>query len=118
MTCEDVLEKNLRFLTRAKSFDTAIVVSPWLSAPATLDRLEGVTVRIVVNDEVIAENDLDGMLFPSDELVSFHWRVMTLEPGDLISTGTPDAGVIESGDHVRTEVEGVDVLEADVVGYS
>lgn len=118
MTCEDVLEKNPRFLTRAKSFDTAIVVGPWLSAPATLDRLADVTVRTVVNDEVISENDLDGMLFPPDELVSFHSRVMTLEPGDLVSTGTPGAGVIEPGDRVRAEVDGVGVLEADVVGPS
>lgn len=118
MTCEDVLAENPRFLTRAKSFDTAIVVGPWVSAPATLDRLADVTVRTVVNDEVVAENDLDGMLFPPDELVSFHSRVMTLEPGDLISTGTPGAGVIEHGNRVRAEVDGVGVLEADVVGPS
>jgi 2-keto-4-pentenoate hydratase/2-oxohepta-3-ene-1,7-dioic acid hydratase in catechol pathway len=133
VTCEDVLARNPRFLTRAKSFDTAIVVGPWLSAPATLDRLADVTVRTVVNGETVAENDVDGMLFPPDELVSFHSRVMTLEPGDLLSTGTPGAGVIEPGDRVRAEIDGLAedtsaarrtrsggacVLEADVVGPS
>jgi 2-keto-4-pentenoate hydratase/2-oxohepta-3-ene-1,7-dioic acid hydratase in catechol pathway len=41
---------------------------------------------------------------------------MTLERGDLISTGTPGAGVIEAGDTVRAEVDGVGALSADVVG--
>ena len=115
MTAEDVLQRNPRFLTRAKSYDTFLVVGPWLSAPATVDRLDDVTVRTVINDEVAAEKTLDRMLFSPPELVAFHSRVMTLEPGDTISTGTPGAGVIEDGDTVRAEVDGVGVLEADVV---
>lgn len=115
VTAEDILERNPRFLTRAKSFDSFLVVGPWLSAPATDDRLDDVTVRTVINDEPVAENTLDRMLFSPPELVSFHSDVMTLEPGDLISTGTPGAGVIEPGDTVRAEIDGVGVLEADVV---
>ncbi|MWV64076.1 fumarylacetoacetate hydrolase [Halorubrum sp. JWXQ-INN 858] len=115
MTAEDVLERNPRFLTRAKSYDSFLVVGPWISAPADPDRLDDVVVRTVVNDEVVSENTLDRMLFSPPELVSFHSDVMTLRPGDLISTGTPGAGVIEDGDTVRAEVDGVGVLEADVV---
>ena len=115
VTAEDVLERNPRFLTRAKSYDTFCVVGPWVSAPATVDRLEEVEVRTVVNDDTIAENTLDRMLFSPPELISIHSRVMTLQVGDLISTGTPGAGVIEDGDTVRAEVDGVGVLEADVV---
>lgn len=115
VTAEDVLERNPRFLTRAKSYDSFLVVGPWISVPATRDRLADVAVRTVVNDEVVAENTLDRMLFSPPELVEFHSRVMTLEPGDLISTGTPGAGVVEDGDTVRAEVDGVGVLEADVV---
>lgn len=118
MTAEDVLQRNPRFLTRAKSFDSFLVVGPWLSAPASVDRLAGTTVRTIINDEVIAENTLDRMLFSPPELVAFHSDVMTLDPGDLISTGTPGAGVIEDGDTVRAEVDGVGVLEADVVRES
>ncbi|WP_418280188.1 fumarylacetoacetate hydrolase family protein [Halorubrum sp. DTA98] len=115
MTAEDVLQRNPRFLTRSKSYDTFLVVGPWLSAPATIDRLDDVTVRTVINDETVSEKTLDRMLFSPPELVAFHSRVMTLEPGDVISTGTPGAGVIEDGDTVRAEVDGVGVLEADVV---
>ena len=115
MTAEDVLQRNPRFLTRAKSYDSFLVIGPWVSAPGTADRLDEIEVRTVINDEVIAANTLDRMLFSPPELVSFHSRVMTLERGDLLSTGTPGAGVIEDGDTVRAEVDGVGVLEADVV---
>jgi len=116
VTAEDVLQRNPRFLTRAKSYDTFLVVGPWVSAPVSLDRLAGTTVRTVINGEPVAENTVDRMLFPPEELVSVHSRVMTLERGDLISTGTPGAGVIEAGDTVRAEIDGVGALTADVVG--
>lgn len=118
MTAEDILQRNPRFLTRAKSFDSFLVVGPWLSVPATLDRLDDITVRTVKNGETVAENSLDHMLFSPPELVSFHSRVMTLEPGDLISTGTPGAVPIEDGDTVTTEVSGVGSLTAPVVRRS
>ena len=116
VTAEDVLQRNPRFLTRAKSYDTFLVVGPWVAAPVSVDRLAGTTVRTVINGETVAENTVDRMLFPPEELVSVHSRVFTAERGDLISTGTPGAGVIEPGDTVRAEVEDVGVLTADVVG--
>ncbi|WP_187127453.1 fumarylacetoacetate hydrolase family protein [Halorubrum lipolyticum] len=116
VTAEDVLQRNPRFLTRAKSYDTFLLVGPWVSVPVSVDRLAGTTVRTVINGVTVAENTVDRMLFPPEELVSVHSRVMTLERGDLISTGTPGAGVIEAGDTVRAEVDGVGALAADVVG--
>ncbi|WP_435092725.1 fumarylacetoacetate hydrolase family protein [Halorubrum sp. N11] len=116
VTAEDVLQRNPRFLTRAKSYDTFLVVGPWVSTPVTVDRLAGTTVRTVINGETVAENTVGRMLFSPEELVGVHSRVMTLERGDLISTGTPGAGVIEAGDTVRAEIDGVGVLAADVVG--
>lgn len=116
MTAEDILERNPRFLTRAKSFDSFLVVGPWLSVPATRDRLEEITVRTMIDDTIVAENTLDAMMHPPPELVSYHSRDTTLRPGDLISTGTPGAGAIEPGDTVRAEVETVGSVSADVVG--
>ncbi|MCL7418065.1 MAG: fumarylacetoacetate hydrolase family protein, partial [Halalkalicoccus sp.] len=72
-------------------------------------------IRTVRNDETVAENRTENMLFSPRELLAFHSRVMTLEAGDLISTGTPGAGVISAGDTVRAEVEGIGSVEADVV---
>jgi len=118
VTAEDILQRNPRFLTRAKSFDSFLVVGPWLSVPATVNQLRDTTVRTIKNGDVIAENTLDRMLFSPPELVSFHSKVMTLEPGDLISTGTPGAVTIKEGDTVTAEVTGVGSLSADVVRNS
>ena len=115
MTAEDVLQRNPRFLTRAKSFDTFLVLGPRLVMPESGTDLSETTVRTVVDGETIAENVVGNMTFPPRELVAFHSDVMTLEPGDVISTGTPGAGVIEPGSHVRAEVEGFGSVEADVV---
>lgn len=116
LTAEDVLERNPRFLTRAKSFDTFLVVGPWIRLPHAVGALADIEVRTVVNDEVRARNVVRNMHVPPTELVAFHSRVMTLEPGDLISTGTPGAAVVEPGDRVRAEVDGVGTVAADVVG--
>lgn len=115
MTAEDILERNPRFLTRAKSFDSFLVLGPWLVTTDEIDDLESVTVRTVVNGETRAQNRVENMLFAPDELVAFHSRVKTLVPGDLISTGTPGAHPIEHGDAVAAAVEGVGQVDADVV---
>ncbi|WP_246998146.1 fumarylacetoacetate hydrolase family protein [Halosolutus gelatinilyticus] len=115
MTAEDVLRRNPRFLTRAKSFDSFLVVGPTIAVPdAPLD-LEELTVRTIVNERVAAENEIRNMLFPPREIVSFHSDVMTLRPGDLFSTGTPGAEPIEPGDRVRATVETIGAVDAPVV---
>jgi 2-keto-4-pentenoate hydratase/2-oxohepta-3-ene-1,7-dioic acid hydratase in catechol pathway len=115
VTAEDVLERNPRFLTRAKSFDTFLVFGPWLRTADEFDSLDEIAVRTVVNDEVRAQNEVANMLFDPFELVSFHSKVMTLRPGDVISTGTPGAHPIEPGDEIRAEVDGLGSVNADVV---
>jgi len=114
VTAEDVLQRNPRFLTRAKSFDTFLVLGPRLALPGGVT-LDDVEVRTIVDGEVIARNVVANMHAPPRELVAFHSRSTTLEPGDLISTGTPGAGVVAPDDRVRAEVEGVGAVTADVV---
>jgi 2-keto-4-pentenoate hydratase/2-oxohepta-3-ene-1,7-dioic acid hydratase in catechol pathway len=116
MTAEDILERNPRFLNRAKSFDSFLVFSPSVVTPDEIGSLEGLSVRTVVNGAVAAENEVRNMMTSPRELVLFHSNVMTLESGDVISTGTPGAKYIASGDTVRAEVERVGTVEADVVG--
>jgi 2-keto-4-pentenoate hydratase/2-oxohepta-3-ene-1,7-dioic acid hydratase in catechol pathway len=116
MTAEDVLRRNPRFLTRSKSFDSFLVMGSEIVVPDPGFDLDDVAVRTVVDDEVRAANTVANMHFSPRELVAFHSRVMTLEPGDVISTGTPGAHRIESGDTVRAEVDGVGSVSADVVG--
>lgn len=115
VTAEDVLERNPRFLTRAKSFDTFLVIGPWISTLATLEEESDITVRTVVNGEIRAENRVENMLHSPRELVAFHSKQMTLHPGDVISTGTPGAHVVEPGDAVTADVTSVGTVAADVV---
>ncbi|MCU4741341.1 fumarylacetoacetate hydrolase family protein [Natronoglomus mannanivorans] len=115
VTAEDVLRRNPRFLTRAKSFDTFLVFGPHIAVPETGTDLSRLEVRTVVNGEVRARNTVDNMHVSPRELVAFHSRVMTLEPGDIISTGTPGAHVIRPSDEVRAEVDRFGSARADVV---
>ncbi|GAA0550967.1 fumarylacetoacetate hydrolase family protein [Halorubrum ejinorense] len=114
MTAEDVLRRNPRFLTRAKSYDTFLVPGAALAVPEAPLDLEGLSVRTEVDGEVRAENEIRNMLFPPTEIVSFHSDVMTLEPGDLFSTGTPGAAPIAPGDEVRAVVESIGSVSAPV----
>lgn len=115
VTAEDVLRRNPRYLTRAKSFDTFLVLGPHIAVPESGTDLSGCEVRTVVNDEVAAANAVANMHFSPRELVAFHSEVMTLEPGDVISTGTPGAQQIAPGDTVRAEIDEVGAVTADVV---
>jgi 2-keto-4-pentenoate hydratase/2-oxohepta-3-ene-1,7-dioic acid hydratase in catechol pathway len=110
MTAEDILQRNPRFLTRSKNFDTFFSFGPELiTADEVLDvmRLNVGTWR---NGALHRENVVANMAFPPFYLLAFHSRVMTLYPGDIISTGTPGAAVIEHGDVVECRIEGLGVL--------
>lgn len=115
-TAEDVLERNPRFLTRAKSYDGFLVVGPWIRATDDVDDVGEVAVRTVIDGDVAARDRVANMAFSPRELVAFHSRVMTLEPGDIICTGTPGAAEITPGDTVTAEVDGVGDVAADVIG--
>jgi 2-keto-4-pentenoate hydratase/2-oxohepta-3-ene-1,7-dioic acid hydratase in catechol pathway len=114
MTAEDILRRNPRFLTRAKSFDTFLVPGPAIAVPEQSLDLSSLSVRTEINGEREAENEIGNMLFSPEEIVTFHADVMTLEPGDLFSTGTPGAAPITPGDEVRAVVESIGAVEAPV----
>ncbi|ELZ44411.1 fumarylacetoacetate hydrolase [Halorubrum californiense DSM 19288] len=116
VTAEDVLRRNPRFLTRAKSYDTFLVVGPAIAVPDGPVDLADATVSTRVNGAVAAENEVRNMLFPPADIVSFHSEVSTLRPGDLFSTGTPGAAPIEPGDEVRGTVESIGSVSASVTG--
>jgi 2-keto-4-pentenoate hydratase/2-oxohepta-3-ene-1,7-dioic acid hydratase in catechol pathway len=110
MTAEDILRRNPRYLTRAKSFDTFFSFGPELVTPDEIADLEALEVSTVLNGEVRRSNTVSNMTFPPWWLVSFHSRVMTLLPGDVISTGTPGAVVIQEGDVAECRITGFEPL--------
>ncbi|HWL24632.1 MAG TPA: fumarylacetoacetate hydrolase family protein [Ureibacillus sp.] len=106
MTAEDILQVNPRYLTRAKSFDTFFSFGPCLITPDEVEDVNALNVATVINGEVHRSNIVSNMTFKPWHLVSFHSKVMTLLPGDIISTGTPGAVVINEGDIVECHIDG------------
>lgn len=115
MTAEDILRKNPRFLTRSKSFDTFFSFGPLFVTPDEVEDVMKLKVATVINNEVHAENVVSNMTFTPDYLVSFHSKVMTMLPGDIISTGTPRAVVLKQGDVAECRITGFEPLKNPVI---
>ncbi len=117
MTAEDILRRNPRFLTRAKSFDSFLSLGPFL---VTSDEIGGpeevkkIRTSTRLNGVVQRENVVAHMKHDPYALIAFHSRGMTWLPGDILLTGTPGAVVLKDGDVVGSEVEGVGLLENPV----
>ena len=96
--------------TRAKSFDTFCPVGPRVvPLPVKFGDIE---VMSRVNGKERQHAKASDMVFNIPYLVAYISRIMTLEPGDLIATGTPDGiGKLASGDTVEIEVSGVGILK-------
>ena len=115
LTALDVLRKNPRYLTRAKSIDTFFSFGPLIVTADEIgdpSRLEVITEH---NGSVCSRDFVSNMKHSPYELVRFHSDFMTLYPGDVISTGCPKGARIKAGDRVRARIEGIGTLEASVI---
>jgi 2-keto-4-pentenoate hydratase/2-oxohepta-3-ene-1,7-dioic acid hydratase in catechol pathway len=115
MTAEDILRRNPRYLTRSKSFDTFFSFGPELVTPDEIEDVDALEVATVLNGKVHRRNAVSNMTFSPWWLVSFHSWVMTLLPGDVISTGTPGAVVVQEGDVAGCRITGFEPLSNPVV---
>jgi 2-keto-4-pentenoate hydratase/2-oxohepta-3-ene-1,7-dioic acid hydratase in catechol pathway len=103
--------------TRGKGFDTFCPLGPWIVACHHAEEVSRLTVRCRVNGELRQQGRCDQMVFSIAELIARISVIMTLEPGDVILTGTPaGVGPLVAGDIVEVEVDGVGVLGNPVVG--
>jgi 2-keto-4-pentenoate hydratase/2-oxohepta-3-ene-1,7-dioic acid hydratase in catechol pathway len=114
MTAEDILRRNPRYLTRAKSFDTFFSFGPQLVTPDEVEDIGELEVATVLNGEVRRKNVVSNMIFPPWFLVSFHSKVMTLLPGDIICTGTPGAVEVRDGDVAECRISSFESLSNPV----
>ena len=107
------LQKKVGHYTRPKGFDTFAPVGPCIALGLDWSDLR---VRSWVNGTLRQDSTTADLIFPVPELVAFISSVMTLLPGDIISTGTPSGiGPLTAGDTVRIRVEGVGDLTNPVV---
>ena len=111
VTARDIQKREGQW-TRAKGFDTFCPVGPWVVVGLDWRDLR---VQCRVNGVVKQDGRTRDQVFPLPKLLSFITAGMTMEPGDLVSTGTPaGVGPLKAGDTVEVEVEGVGVLRNEV----
>jgi 2-keto-4-pentenoate hydratase/2-oxohepta-3-ene-1,7-dioic acid hydratase in catechol pathway len=108
---------------RAKSFDTFAPMGPCLATRSSLGDADGLAIELRLNGQTMQKSNTRNLIFKVPALVSHISKVMTLEAGDVISTGTP-AGVgftrkppvyLQPGDNVEIEIEGIGILRNPVV---
>jgi len=101
--------------TRGKGFDTFCPLGPWLAAGVTEKEAAGRRARTRVNGALRQDGATADMVFSPAQLIAYITQVMTLEPGDVILTGTPEGvGVLAAGDEVEVEIGGIGVLANSV----
>lgn len=114
VTARDLQKKDGQW-TRGKGFDTFCPTGPWWVPKEEVD-FPSIRVRTRVNGELKQDGPVADMLFPLGAILEFVTEFMTLEPGDLIATGTPPGvGPLQPGDTVEVEVTGLGTLSNSVV---
>jgi 2-keto-4-pentenoate hydratase/2-oxohepta-3-ene-1,7-dioic acid hydratase in catechol pathway len=130
MVCNDFTLRDWQLrsptMTMGKSFDTTGPVGPWLVTPDEVPDPQALVMRLFVNGELRQHESTAGMVYDIAHQVEHLSTAFTLEPGDLIATGTPSGvGValkpprfLKVGDVVRAEIDGIGHIEHRVVSES
>lgn len=114
LTALDVLARNTRYLTRAKSIDTFFSFGPVIVTADEIADVEALEVITEHNGAPWSRDFVRNMRHVPYELVRFHSGYFTLEPGDIISTGCPKGARIKAGDTAGGRIEGVGHITAHV----
>lgn len=98
---------------RGKAFDGAAPIGPVMVDPSSIK--SDAEIRLRQNGTVRQESTIDNMVFSVTELIEEITTYLTLEPGDVISTGTPEGvGPVADGDSIEVEIEGIGTLQTDI----
>ena len=111
VTARDLQSKDIQW-ARAKSFDTFCPLGPWIETNVSPENLN---IRLYLNGKLKQDSTTKHFIFSVKYLVSFISKIMTLLPGDIISTGTPQGvGPMGRDDKTVVEIDGVGRLENKV----
>ncbi len=128
MVCNDISARDWQThsptFTMGKSFDTHGPVGPWIVTADEIGDPHGLKLRCLVNGEVRQASDTSHMVYNIWQQIAYLSTAFTLEPGDLLATGTPEgvgAGMqppqfLQPGDVVRCEIDGIGAIENKVAG--
>ncbi|MEJ2207587.1 MAG: fumarylacetoacetate hydrolase family protein [Anaerolineae bacterium] len=112
VTARDLQQRDEQW-NRSKGFDTFCPLGPWIVPGLDVSDL---AIRCRVNGELQQEGHTRDLIFDVSQLMAYVTAVMTLEPGDVLLTGTPaGVGPLRPGDRVAVEIEGLGTLENEVV---
>ncbi len=112
ITARDLQRKDIQF-TRAKSFDTFAAVGPCILTDVDPS---GLRLKTFLNGKLRQSSSTKNLIFPIPFLVRFISRIMTINPGDIITTGTPAGiGPMVPGDRVDVQIEGIGTLSNKVM---
>jgi len=107
------LQRSDKQWTRGKGFDTFCPVGPWIDTEFDPSNRQ---VRCLVNDEVRQDGNTGDFIFSIGDVLAFITRFMTLEPGDLVLTGTPEGvSLVRPGDVMTVEISGLGAISNPVV---
>jgi 5-oxopent-3-ene-1,2,5-tricarboxylate decarboxylase/2-hydroxyhepta-2,4-diene-1,7-dioate isomerase len=113
----DYLENWYRPNLRVKNRDTCTPIGPWLVDAADISNPMALQLHTTVNGQLKQSGNTADMIFDVPTLIEYFSSFMTLQPGDVILTGTPDGVVnVNPGDVVVTEIEGIGALTNTLVG--
>jgi 2-keto-4-pentenoate hydratase/2-oxohepta-3-ene-1,7-dioic acid hydratase in catechol pathway len=113
VTARDIQRKE-KVHARAKGFDTFCPAGPWLETE--VGDPQSLELSLSVNGELRQHSTTGDMIFSVAEIIAFISAVMTLFPGDLVTTGTPPGvGALKAGDEVAVEISRIGVLRHSVV---
>ncbi|MDQ0268788.1 fumarylacetoacetate hydrolase family protein [Cytobacillus purgationiresistens] len=117
ITARDLQSKHKQYFI-GKSLDTSCPMGPWIVDSATIDNPNSLTIQTKVNGELRQDSNTQQFIFPVEKVIAILSQGMTLEPGDIIATGTP-AGVgkgfkpprfLKPGDEIEISVENIGTL--------
>ncbi len=126
MILNDVSARDIQFkdkqFTRAKSFDTFAPCGPWITTKDEIDDPHNLHLLTKINGDARQDSTTMNMSLKIPQIISKLSKVMTLEPGDIISTGTPegvalknpDFSFLKDGDVVKMEIEGLGAIQNTV----
>ena len=112
-------QKHSPTFTMGKSFDTHGPIGPWIVTADEIPDPQALPLRCLVNGEVRQQSNTADMSFTVAEQIEYLSTAFTLEPGDLLATGTPEGvgaamdppGFLQPGDVVRCEIDGIGAIE-------